>query len=132
MYKMCMKKTSCNIGKPFSANQMYVPLARGKMVKSAKYRKWIEDNSIHVEGMSEAQNFPVVVDVLILANHLWTMKNDPDNCLKPIMDLLVKNGIIPDDSNRYVEKVSARVLYCPGEPMVRISYEEPDEVLETY
>jgi len=127
-----MKKKSCNIGKPFSANQMYVPLGRGRMVKSAKYRKWIEDNSVHLEGMSEAQKFPVVVDVLILANQMWTTKNDPDNCLKPIMDLLVRNGIIPDDTNQYVEKVSARVLYCPGEPMVRISYEEPDEVLETY
>lgn len=127
-----MKKNSCNIGKPFSANQMYVPLGKGRMVKSAKYRKWIEDNSIHLECMSEAQKFPVVVDVLILANHMWTMKNDPDNCLKPIMDLLVRNGIIPDDTNQYVEKVSARVLFCPGEPMVRISYEEPDEVLETY
>ena len=127
-----MKKNFCNIGKPFSANQMYVPLGRGRMVKSAKYRKWIEDNSIHLECMSEAQKFPVVVDVLILANQIWTTKNDPDNCLKPIMDLLVWNGIIPDDTNQYVEKVSARVLYCPGEPMVRISYEEPDEVLETY
>ena len=127
-----MKKNFCNIGKPFSANQMYVPLGRGRMVKSAKYRKWIEVNSIHLECMSEAQKFPVVVDVLILANQIWTTKNDPDNCLKPIMDLLVRNGIIPDDTNQYVEKVSARVLYCPGEPMVRISYEEPDEVLETY
>ena len=127
-----MKKNFCNIGKPFSANQMYVPLGRGRMVKSAKYRKWIEDNSIHLECMSEAQKFPVVVDVLILANQIWTTKNDPDNCLKPIMDLLVRNGIIPDDTNQYVEKVSARVLYCPGEPMVRISYEEHDEVLETY
>jgi Holliday junction resolvase RusA-like endonuclease len=127
-----MKKNFCNIGKPFSANQMYVPLGKGRMAKSSKYRKWIEDNTIHLEGMREAQKFPVIVDVLILANQQWTMKNDPDNCLKPIMDLLVRGGIIPDDSNRFVEKVSARVLYCPGEPMVRISYEEPDEVLETY
>jgi Holliday junction resolvase RusA-like endonuclease len=124
-----MKRNSCNIGKPFSANQMYVPVARGKMVKSAKYRKWIEDNSIHLGEMCEPSKFPVEVDVLILANHQWTMKNDPDNCLKPIMDLLVSNGILPDDSNRFVESVKARVLYCPGEPMVRISYQEPDEVL---
>jgi hypothetical protein len=120
-----MKKNFCNIGKPFSANQMYVPLGKGRMAKSSKYRKWIEDNTIHLEGMREAQKFPVIVDVLILANQQWAMKNDPDN-------LLVRGGIIPDDSNRFVEKVSARVLYCPGEPMVRISYEEPDEVLETY
>lgn len=102
------------------------------MVKSAKYRKWIEDNSIHLECMSEAQKFPVVVDVLILANHMWTLKNDPDNCLKPIMDLLVRNGIIPDDTNQYVESVNIRVLYFPGPPNVRISYEEPAEILFNY
>lgn len=127
-----MRKNFCQIGKPFSANQMYVPIARGRMAKSAKYRKWIEENSIHLECMTEPKKYPVEIDVLILANHQWTMKNDPDNCLKPILDLLVNNGIIPDDTNQYVESVKARVLYCPGEPIVRISYEEPDEVLETY
>jgi Holliday junction resolvase RusA-like endonuclease len=127
-----MKNNSCNLGKPFSANQMYVPIARGKMIKSAKYRKWIEENSVHLKDMCGPQNYPVEIDVLILANHQWTMKNDPDNCLKPIMDLLVSNKILPDDTNQYVAKIQARVLYCPGEPMVRISYEEPDEVLATY
>ena len=127
-----MIRKSCNIGKPFSANQMYVPIAKGRMVKSVKYKKWIEDNSIHVECMTEPRRYPVDIDILILANAQWTLKNDPDNCLKPILDLLVSNGILPDDTNQYVASVKARVLYCPGEPMVRISYEEPDEVLMNY
>lgn len=121
------------LGPPFSANRMYVPIARGKLVKSAKYRKWIELNSIKVkEDLSPATTFPVKVDILILANYQWTAKHDPDNCLKPIMDLLVSCGILPDDTNRYVESVKARVLYCPGEASVRISYEYPDEILATY
>ena len=31
-----MLKKSCTIQEPFSANKMYAPIARGKMVKSKK------------------------------------------------------------------------------------------------
>ena len=121
------------LGPPFSANKMYIPIARGKLVKSAKYRKWIELNSVKVkEDLSPATIFPVTIDILILANNQWTSRNDPDNCLKPIMDLLVSCGILPDDTNRYVASIGTRVLYCPGEASVRISYEYPDIVLATY
>jgi len=43
MYKIVMLKKSCTIEEPFSANKMYAPVARGKMVKSKKkYIDWIE------------------------------------------------------------------------------------------
>lgn len=133
MYNNLIVSNSIILGPPFSANNMYVPIARGKLVKSAKYRKWIELNSVKVkENLSPATIFPVTIDILILANYQWTSRNDPDNCLKPIMDLLVSCGILPDDTNRYVASIGARVLYCPGEASVRISYEYPDIVLATY
>jgi len=128
-----MKRTSCEIGSPYSANQMYVPIARGKMVKNAKYRKWIEENSkILLNGIDKPTEFPVLIDILITANHNWSLKHDPDNCVKPVLDLLVSNGILPDDTNKYVESVNIRVLYFPGPPNVRISYEEPAEILFNY
>jgi Holliday junction resolvase RusA-like endonuclease len=58
-----------------------------------------------------------------MANHLWRMKNDSDNLVKPLIDLLVRAQIIPDDTSRYIENVHLRYLYIPGDPMVRISYE---------
>ena len=119
-----MQKTSCIIYKPFSANQMYVPISRGKLVKSKKYNAWIEKNlKIMIEEMSPVDNFPVNIELLVMANHLWRQKNDIDNLAKPLIDLLVKAGIVPDDSSRYIENVHIRYLYISGDPLVRISYE---------
>lgn len=120
-----MQKTSCIIEQPFSANKMYVPIARGKMVKSKKYNTWIEKNLPYIkENLSPAKNFPVVIDILVMANNQWKMKNDPDNLLKPIIDLLVRAEIIPDDTARFVETVHVRYLMGYNEPIARISYEE--------
>ena len=103
---------------------MYVPIARGKMVKSRKYNAWIEKNlPVLTEEMLPASQFPINVELLVMANHLWRMKNDSDNLVKPLIDLLVRAQIIPDDTSRYIENVQLRYLYIPGDPMVRISYE---------
>ena len=119
-----MQKTSCIIHKPFSANQMYVPIARGKMVKSKKYNAWIEKNlQIMIEEMTPVSQFPVNIELLVMANHLWRQKNDMDNLAKPLIDLLVKAKIVPDDTSRYIENVNIRYLYVSGDPLVRISYE---------
>lgn len=118
-----MQKTSCMINKPFSANQMYTPIARGKMIKSKKYNAWIEKNlAILYEEMKPASDFPIDVEILIMANHFWRMKNDADNLAKPLIDLLVKAKIVPDDSSRYIENINIRYLYISGEPLVRLSY----------
>lgn len=118
-----MQKTSCIVNKPFSANKMYVPIARGKMIKSKKYNAWIDKNlPIMKEEMLPASQFPINVELLVMANHLWRLKNDSDNLVKPLIDLLVRAEIIPDDTSRYIENVHVRYLYIPGDPMVRISY----------
>lgn len=76
-----------------------------------------------IEEMSPVDNFPVNIELLVMANHLWRQKNDIDNLAKPLIDLLVKAGIVPDDSSRYIENVHIRYLYISGDPLVRISYE---------
>lgn len=122
-----MQKTSCLLEKPFSANKMYVPIARGKMIKSKKYNDWIARNlPIIVENLSPATKFPINLEILIMANHFWRQKNDADNLIKPLIDLLVRAEIVPDDTSRYIENVNLRYLYLPGETMVRISYEPVD------
>ena len=52
MYKIVMLKKSCTIEEPFSANKMYAPVARGKMVKSKKYIDWIEKNVVIIKNNS--------------------------------------------------------------------------------
>jgi Holliday junction resolvase RusA-like endonuclease len=128
------KKTFCSIGAPFSANEMYAPVAKGVLVKTKKYKKWIETNlPLLINEMSPANNFPIAVKVIVMAGRGFnsTTKNDIDNLKKPICDLLVRANIIPDDEKKYISKVE--INYLPSfalkcEPLTHISYEEPDIV----
>ena len=118
-----MLKKSCTIQEPFSANKMYAPVARGKMVKSKKYNDWIEKNiSIIKNNLLPATNYPIEIEILILADLQWKLKCDPDNIVKPIVDLLVRAEIIPDDTSRFVESVKVRYLQGFGSPTTCISY----------
>ena len=118
-----MLKKSCTIQEPFSANKMYAPIARGKMVKSKKYNDWIDKNiSIIKDNLLPATNYPIEIEILILADLQWKLKCDPDNIVKPIVDLLVRAEIIPDDTSRFVESVKVRYLQGFGSPTTCISY----------
>jgi Holliday junction resolvase RusA-like endonuclease len=118
-----MLKKSCVIEEPFSANKMYAPIARGQMVKSKKYNAWIEKHTpILKETMEPAIEFPIDVDILIMADWTWKYKNDTDNLIKPIVDLLKRAEIIPDDTTRYVNSVKVRYLQGFKQPTICISY----------
>lgn len=123
-----MLKKSCTIQEPFSANKMYTPIARGKLIKSKKYRNWIDKNiSIIKENLLPANKFPIEVEILIMADFQWKMKSDPDNIVKPIVDLLVRAEIVPDDTSRFIESVKVRYLQGFGPAVTCISYSIVDE-----
>lgn len=118
-----MLKKSCVIEEPFSANKMYAPIARGQMVKSKKYNDWIEKHTpIIKERMEPANKFPIDVDILIMADWNWKYKNDTDNLIKPIVDLLKRADIIPDDTTRFINSVKVRYLQGFKQPTICISY----------
>jgi len=123
-----MLKTSCTIQEPFSANKMYTPIAKGKLVKSKKYNLWIETNtSILKEKLLPAKKFPIEVEILVLADVQWKIKSDADNIIKPIVDLLVRAEIVPDDTSRFIESVKVRYLQGFGPAVTCISYTTVDE-----
>ena len=98
------------------------------MVKSKKYNDWIEKNiSIIKDNLLPATTYPIEIEILILADFQWKMKCDPDNIVKPIVDLLVRAQIIPDDTSRFVESVKVRYLQGFGSPTTCISYTIVDE-----
>lgn len=118
-----MLKKSCTIQEPFSANKMYAPVAKGKMVKSKKYNDWINKNVMLIkESLLPAKQFPIEVEILVMADYKWKMKCDTDNVVKPIVDLLVRAEIVPDDSSRFIESVKVRYLQGFGSPITCISY----------
>jgi Holliday junction resolvase RusA-like endonuclease len=122
-----MLKKYCTIAKPFSANKMYTPVAYGKLIKSKKYREWIENNlSVVAESMLPADTFPIDVEILVMADSKWKMKNDSDNLIKPIVDLLVRAKIVPNDTTRYINSIKVRYLHSFWEPTVCISYVETE------
>ena len=123
-----MLKKSCTIQEPFSANKMYAPVARGKMVKSKKYNEWIDKNvSIIKDTLLPATSYPIEIEILVMADSQWKMKCDPDNIVKPIVDLLVRAEIVPDDTSRFIESVKVRYLQGFGPPVTCISYTTIDE-----
>lgn len=128
MYKTYMLKKSCTIEEPFSANKMYAPVARGKMVKSKKYNDWITKNVTKIkDNLLPANKFPIEVEILVLADSQWKMRCDSDNIVKPIVDLLVRAEIVPDDTSRFIESVKVRYLQGFGSPVTCISYTIVDE-----
>jgi len=93
------------------------------MVKSKKYNAWIEKHTQMLkENMEPANDFPIDVDILIMADWTWKYKNDTDNLIKPIVDLLKRAEIIPDDTTRYVNSVKVRYLQGFKQPVICISY----------
>lgn len=89
---------------------MYTPSKKYGMVKSTKYRKWIKKNIKIIEQYKRPVKFPVEIEVIVMEGKGFTYKNDIDNILKSICDLLVKAEIIPDDCSKYISKCSSKFL----------------------
>lgn len=83
-----------------SVNQMYP--GKGRRYKSGLYRNWISTAGWHIRASRPPPLRMVPFSVRILVPE--QMRGDPDNRIKAILDLLVRNGVTPDD--KYVHKVS--------------------------
>lgn len=95
---------SVTIGAPFSANKMYAPSKRFGMVKTKKYRNWIEHNLDKITQIDKPQSFPIKIYIQVFSGIGFTEASDVDNIIKPITDLLVRAEIIPDDNIKYVHR----------------------------
>lgn len=104
------KRITFTIGPPISVNRMYVPSKRYGMVKSKKYRNWIEQNIELVKSIEKPKNFPIDLEVTVFIGRGFTDKSDIDNVLKAVADLLVKSEIIPDDNINYIRKCEAKFM----------------------
>ena len=93
---------SLNLMLPPTANHRLIP-ANGRLVTSPKMRKWKDYASNHVTEVVKALNLdePVKGRVAVSLMIQWPDKRrrDIDGPVKPILDALVKGGLIEDDSN---------------------------------
>lgn len=84
---------------PPSANKLTVNRRSGGRHKSEQYESWIEEAG----WMLRAQRArPIAGKVRIGLELSKASGLDLDNCLKPTLDLLVKNRVIEDDQQKYV------------------------------
>ena len=101
-----MKQTLILQGMPMSLNPF----------RNAHYRELHKEKQVWeliVRNEAKLQGLKPMQEVNIVAWFHFKDKrdHDPDNyaaCLKPIMDGLVKAGIIPDDSFKYVKDLRIR------------------------
>ena len=91
-------------GLPPSVNTIYRNVKGRGRVKSERYRKWI--NSVNWQLNAQApQKIDGEVEVSIYCKRPDKRRRDIDNCIKAVLDMLVSNHLIEDDSR--VVKVSA-------------------------
>jgi crossover junction endodeoxyribonuclease RusA len=91
--------------------------ARGKgRVATPRYKAWTEESLWSLKAQKPRQ-FAGEVSIYVGLVAPDKRIRDAGNCDKAIMDVLVKAGVIKDDSNRYVKRVTYE--WRPeGEPCV--------------
>jgi Holliday junction resolvase RusA-like endonuclease len=94
---------------PPSVNSMRT-VARGRMISSSVYRDWQQEACAHLVyqgyGSADAILVPGQVEVEIEFGRASKRKFDIDNHAKPILDLLVTYGVIEDDNNTILTRLS--------------------------
>ncbi len=105
---------------PPSLNNAYVNVPGKGRVRSKAYNAWIEEAGwrlkIQRQANPEVFKGAVVIDLTVERRRKGV--GDLDNFIKPCLDLLVKHGVIEDDSHvqeitaRWGEKTTVRVSEC--------------------
>lgn len=97
------EKTEISLPFPPSVNDMFLNIVGRGRVKSQGYRAWLTEAgfALNVHRL-KAVTGPVYIEI-DLSN---LRQGDADNRTKPILDLLCAHGILPDDSKKYVKRVS--------------------------
>jgi Holliday junction resolvase RusA-like endonuclease len=86
--------------RPFSLNRAFVNARRGGRVKSPDYKAWREHACMMImsQGVRPRFDEPVVVKITFPVLPDTSPGIDGDNCIKPILDVLVEMGILKDDN----------------------------------
>lgn len=113
-----------DISTPPSVNAMYRNLYGKGRVKTARYKSWVavalkELMAQHIRAVMP----PVAIGILLPEK----TRGDADGRAKPLIDLVVRANIIPDDSRQYVRSIT---IGFHDAPLTRVSVEPYRPVLE--
>lgn len=96
-------ETAFEVDVPPSSNNMFVNLPGKGRVRSGEYTRWMR-NQLAFLTVQRAQ--PVIPPVAIKVDVPESIRGDLSNRCKAIEDLVVKAGIIPDDSKKFVRSIT--------------------------
>lgn len=102
---------------PPSANRLHLPfrVKSGKRPRTPQYRAWIKAAG----GEILLQRPRPITGKFRLLLTCGVIRGDPDNLLKPTLDLLVAHRLVPDDRAAYSVNPAAFVL--PEHPKDRVT-----------
>ena len=89
---------------PPSTNNLFVNVPGKGRIKSAEYNRWINQAGMLVRGQCR-ERMAVRANVSIFIEE--KQGADIDNRIKPVLDLLVRVGVLAGDSAKFVRSVSA-------------------------
>lgn len=106
---------------PPSANSLFHNGKRGRF-KTAKYTAWIKGE---LNALLDQRAKPVTERATVAITIPKVTRGDCDNRIKPCLDLLVRAGILKDDSSAYVGAVSmtfgdVQMMHVEITPMVGV------------
>lgn len=100
-----MTSATYNLPVPPGVNNLYPTNANGQRFKSQEYTVWQTQAAWELK-QQKARPIPGKVEVFITVREP-KRKTDIDGKIKAILDTLVKVGVIDEDHNEVVRKVSA-------------------------
>lgn len=100
---------------PPSVNHLWATVG-SRRVKTKHYKSWIDLATIGLLGARPHKKlwYPVEVEIRIWKCKGFSTNRDIDNIIKPVLDVLVSEGVIDGDTLKYVRKVSAEYISIPG------------------
>lgn len=105
-----MSQTVLVLSIPPSVNSIYGNKPKGSggpgRYVTQKYKKWRDSAMLEVIAQGAKPHEGAVVVEVRAAYPASGRRRDADNLLKPIIDLLVKSGLIIDDNSSILQKVS--------------------------
>jgi Holliday junction resolvase RusA-like endonuclease len=100
-------------------NNLFHNLRNGGRRRTARYTSWIDGE---LKALTAQRAKPISARASVAITLPNATRGDCDNRIKPVLDLLVKAGVLADDSGKHVGAVSVtfgdvQMMHVAVEPM---------------
>lgn len=92
---------------PPSANNLFVNAGRRGRIKSSRYEMWLNEAGWELKSQRPSKMTGRVAVTIALCP-VSKRRMDADNFNKPVLDLLVKHGVLEGDDSRFVREITVR------------------------